>query len=91
MQYFRSPWSCVAFYVNKNSEIEQGTQRFVINYKPLNKALKLIRYSIPNKKDLLQKLYSAFIFSKFDIESRFWKIKIHPKNRYKTIFTVLFG
>ena len=36
----RSPWSCVAFYVNKNSEIERGTPRLVINFKPLNKALK---------------------------------------------------
>ena len=49
----RSPWSCAAFYVNKNSEIERGTPRLVINYKPLNKALKWIRYPIPNKKDLL--------------------------------------
>ncbi|KAH9671101.1 hypothetical protein KPL70_017221 [Citrus sinensis] len=39
----RSPWSCAAFYVNKNSEIERGIPRLVINYKPLNKALKWIR------------------------------------------------
>ena len=37
----RSPWSCAAFYVNKNSEIERGTPRLVINYKPLNTALKV--------------------------------------------------
>ena len=36
----RSPWSCAAFYVNKNSEIERGTTSLVINYRPLNKALK---------------------------------------------------
>ena len=36
----RSPWSCTAFYVNKNSEIERGTPRLVINYKHLNKSLK---------------------------------------------------
>ena len=87
----RSPWSCAAFYVNKNSEIERGTPRLVINYKPLNKALKWIRYPIPNKKDLLQKLHSAFIFSKFDMKSGFWQIQIHPKDRYKTAFTVPFG
>jgi hypothetical protein len=52
---------------------------FVINCKPLNKALKWIRYLIPNKKDLLQKLHSTFIFSKFDMKSRFWQIQIHPK------------
>uniref|UniRef100_A0A2K2C3V5 Reverse transcriptase/retrotransposon-derived protein RNase H-like domain-containing protein n=1 Tax=Populus trichocarpa TaxID=3694 RepID=A0A2K2C3V5_POPTR len=32
----------LAFYVNKNSEIERGTPRLVINYKPLNSALKWI-------------------------------------------------
>jgi hypothetical protein len=50
IQKSRSPWSCVAFYVNKNSEIERGTPRLVINYKPLNSALKWIKYPIPNKK-----------------------------------------
>ena len=71
IQKSRSPWSCATFYVNKNSEIERGTPRLVINYKPLNSASKWIRYPIPNKKDLLQKLLSAFIFSKFDMKSSF--------------------
>jgi len=31
IQKSRSPWSCSAFYVNKNSEIERGTPRLVIN------------------------------------------------------------
>jgi hypothetical protein len=70
----RSPWSCATFYVNKNSEIEKGTPRLVINYKPLHSALKWIRYPIPNKKDLLQKLHSTFIFSKFDMKFGFWQI-----------------
>ena len=35
----RSPWSCPAFYVQKNAEIEKGVPRLVINYKPLNKVL----------------------------------------------------
>jgi hypothetical protein len=91
IQKSRSPWSCAAFYVNKNSEIERGTPRLVINYKPLNSALKWIRYPIPNKKNLLQKLHFAFIFSKFDMKSGFWQIQIDPKDRYKTTFTVLFG
>ena len=35
----KSPWSCAAFYVNKQAEHEWGVLRLVINYKPLNKAL----------------------------------------------------
>jgi hypothetical protein len=53
--------------------------------------LKWIRYLIPDKKDLLQKLHSAFIFSKFNMKSWFWQIQIHYKDHYKTIFTVSFG
>ncbi|KAL4183005.1 hypothetical protein AMTRI_Chr11g95990 [Amborella trichopoda] len=46
-----SPWSCATFYVNKNAEKERGVPRLVINYKPLNKVLKWIRYPIPFKLD----------------------------------------
>ncbi|KAL6335940.1 hypothetical protein AAG906_003565 [Vitis piasezkii] len=45
----KSPWSCPAFYVKKQVELERGTPRLVINYKPFNDALRWIRYSIPNK------------------------------------------
>ena len=47
----KSPWSCSAFYVQKNAKIERGTTRLVINYKQLNKVLEWIRYPIPNKND----------------------------------------
>jgi hypothetical protein len=87
----KSPWSCSAFYVQKNAELERGAPRLVINYKPLNEALKWIRYPIPNKKDLLSKLYDATIFSKFDMKSGFWQIQIDENGRYKIAFTVPFG
>ena len=67
-------WSCSAFYVNKNAKIERGRPRLVINYKPLNDALKWIRYPIPKKKDLLSRLHNANFFSKFDMKSGFWQI-----------------
>jgi len=70
----KSPWSCTAFYVNKQVELEWGTPHLVINYKLLNQALQWIRYPIPNKKDLLNRLNSTKIFSKFDMKSRFWQI-----------------
>ena len=42
----KSAWSCTAFYVNKHAKKERGKPRLVINYKPLNKVLKWIRYPI---------------------------------------------
>ena len=82
-----SPWSCAVFYVQKASEIERGTPRLVINYKPLNKVLQWIRYQITNKKYLIQIIYNA----KFDMKFGFWQIQIKPEDRYKTTFTVPFA
>lgn len=87
----KSPWSCTAFYVNKNAEIERGVPRLVINYKPLNEALQWIRYPVPNKKDLLDRLQDAVVFSKFDMKSGYWQVQIAEPDRYKTAFTVPFG
>ena len=87
----KSPWSCLAFYVNNQAKLEWGTPCLVINYKPLNQALKWIRYPIPNKKDLLNRLHSAKIFSSFHMKSGFWQIQIQEFDRYKTAFTVPLG
>ena len=76
----KSPWLCSAFDVNKQAEIEQGTSRLAINYKPLNKAFQWIRYPIPNKKDLLNRLHSANVFSKFDIDLS-GLLSTRPKNK----------
>ena len=87
----KSPWSCAAFYVRKNAEIEKGVPRLVINYKPLNDVLEWIRYLIPNRKDLVSHLSEALIFSKFDMKSGFWQVQIDDKDEYKTAFTTSFG
>ena len=91
IQHSFSPWSCAAFYVQKDFELKRETPRLVINYKPLNKVLQWIRYPIPNKKDLNNRLYNATIFSNFDMNYGFWKIQISKDDKYKTTFTVLFG
>ena len=88
-----SPQSCAAFYVENAPEKERGAPRLVINYKPLNKVLQSIRYiyPIPNKQDLITRLYHAFIFSKFDLKSGFQQIQVEENDHYKTVFTVQFG
>jgi len=86
----KSPWSCAAFYVNNAPEKECGVPRLVINYKPLNKVSRWIRHPIPNKRDLLNRLYDAKVFSKFDMKSGFWQIQVAETYRYKTAFTVPF-
>ena len=76
----KSPWSCTAFYVNNQGEKERGVPRLVINYKPLNKVLEWIRYPIPNKSDLMQRISNAKIISKFDMKLGFWQTQISEKD-----------
>jgi len=87
----KSPWSCAAFYVNNANEKERGEPRMVINYKPLNNILKWIRYPLPNKQELIKSLYKAVIFSKFDMKSRYYQIKVKEEDKYKTASVVPFG
>lgn len=78
--------------LSKAAELERGVPRLVINYKPLNKVLRWIRYPLPNKKDLLNRLHSATVFSKFDhMKSGFWQIQIAEKDKYKTTLQSLLG
>lgn len=42
-------------------------------------------------KDLLERLYDIKIFSKSDLKSDFQRVQIVEKDRYKTLFTILFG
>ena len=86
-----SPWSCSAFYVENVAELERGVPRLVINYKHFNKVLRWIRYPIPNKRDLLNRLNRAVVFSKFYMNSGYWQVQIAKKDKYKTAFIVLFG
>jgi len=55
----KSPWCCASFYVNDAVEKKRGVPRPVINYKPLYKDLQWIRYTIPNKRDLLNRMHNA--------------------------------
>lgn len=74
-----------------NAENERGVPRLVINYTPLNKVLKWIRYPLPNKRDLLNRTVNAQIFSNIDLKFSYWQIQVAEQDRYKTAFTVPFG
>lgn len=46
----KSSWSYSTFYIENTTELDRGVTRLIINYKPLNEALRWIRCPIPNKK-----------------------------------------
>ena len=64
----KSPWACRAFVVNKHSEQKRGKPRLVVNFKPLNAILQKVRYPLPDKSSLLQRIIGNTIFSKFDLK-----------------------
>ena len=83
-----SPWACEAFYVNKHAERIRGKLRLVINYQDLNHFLVDDMFHLPNKCALFQHLSNAKVFSKFDLKARFWQLRIHLEDRYKTAFCI---
>ena len=76
-----------AFIVRKHSEIIRGKSRMVINYKRLNDNTIDDAYTIPDKTVLINKIQDCNIFSKFDLKSGFWQVKMHPDSIEWTAFT----
>ena len=62
-----------------------------MNFKTLNKVPEPVRYPLPDKSSLLQRIAGCTIFSKFDLKSIFNQIGIEAKDRFKTAFVVPHG
>ncbi|KAL4579631.1 hypothetical protein LXL04_015785 [Taraxacum kok-saghyz] len=82
-----SPQRSAAFIVRKHSEIVREKSRMVINYKRLNDNTIDDSYNIPDKNVLINRIQNCKIFSKFDLKSGFWQIKMHPNSIEWTAFT----
>ena len=80
-----------AMIVRNHAEIARGESRMVFNYKRLNDNTVDDSYKIPDKDMLLNKIQGANIFSKFDLKSGFWQIKLHPDSIPWCAFTTPFG
>ena len=86
-----SPHRSPAFIVRKHSEIVRGKSRMVIDYRKLNENTMTDAYDIPDKTDLINRIQSSNIFSKFDCKSGFWQIKMHEESILWTAFTYPLG
>lgn len=76
-----------AFIVQKKSERKHGQPRVVMNYTRLNDNIHEDGYCIPNKDVLINKIQGSNWFSKFDLKSGFWQVKMHPEPTPWTAFT----
>ena len=73
------------------AEKKNGDLRICIDPRPLNKALKREHYQLPVIEDILPDLNNACIFSKLDMSSAFWQVKLDEPSRNLTTFNTPFG
>jgi hypothetical protein len=78
-----SPWGCSALFVEKK---DKGL-RLCVHYHPLNAVTIKNKYPLPRINISFDQLVGAQVFSKIDLRSGYYQIKIHAEDIPKTAFT----
>ena len=77
-----SPWGAPVLFVKK----KDGSLRLCIDYRELNKVTIRNQYPLPRIDDLFDQLQGARIFSKIDLRSGYYQLKIRSEDVPKTTF-----
>ena len=88
----QSPWSSpVLFAKKKDSGPGTGGLRFCIDYRALNKITIDDKYPIPVPETLFRRLHGAKVYSKLDLQSGFYHVKVKAEDSPKTAFITRYG
>ena len=77
-----SPWQSNVVLVRK----KDGSLRFCIDYRPLNKITVKDSYRLPSIAESLDLLSGASLFSCLDLASGYWQVEMDPDDKEKTAF-----
>ena len=67
-----SPWGAPVLFVKK----EDGTLRMCIDYRKINKVIVKNKYPLPRIEDLFDQLKGAGVFSKLDLRSGYYQLRV---------------
>ncbi|KAK4389603.1 Transposon Ty3-G Gag-Pol polyprotein [Sesamum angolense] len=82
-----SPWGAPVLFVKK----KDGSMRLCVDYRQLNRVTVKNKYSLPRIDDLLDQLKEATTFSKIDLRSGYWQLRIAENDILKMAFRTRYG
>jgi hypothetical protein len=83
----KSPYGALIFFVHKKN----GTLNMCVDYRTLNKVTVKNRYPLPRINDLFDRLSRAKLFSKIDLRSGYYQIRIAKGDEEKTAYRTRYG
>ena len=82
-----SPWGALVLFQKK----KDGTFRLCIDFRGLNQCTIKNKYPLPQIDELLDWLGKAKVFSKIDLQSGYYQVRITEEDISKTAFNTRFG
>lgn len=87
IQPSKSPFGAPIIFVPKKN----GKLRMCVDYRALNAITIKNRYPLPRIDELMDRLHGANVFTKLDLQSGYWQIRIKEEDIPKTAFRTRYG